>query len=246
MRFALFVALFTLVLGIPSTSFAQATASRAVQEVALVAEPVASVPSLYPGKAPIPLEGTVRMVGVANFKNANGKAIDPATLSYTWTVDGTIALNSSGTGKNALIVASPLQYRNRSVSLVVQTADGARSAEASFSLAPRSPTVRIYENDPLLGIRYDRALSGNKRIRGSEVSLYAGTFGLPLTSGAPSIEWFLNGTSAQTGHVVTLRPSGEGRGSATLSVVAASGENSKTNETLSLSFETEPSNFFGL
>ncbi|MFA6414415.1 MAG: hypothetical protein WCV89_00260, partial [Candidatus Paceibacterota bacterium] len=49
------------------------------QDVAIIAEPISSLPPLYRGKSLVPLEGSVRVVAVANLKNASGKTVDPVT-----------------------------------------------------------------------------------------------------------------------------------------------------------------------
>jgi len=217
------------------------------EEVSLIAEPISSAPVLYPGKPLIPLEGNTRVVAMSNFADAAGKKLDPATLSYSWTVDGALIANSSGIGKSSILVASPLQYRMRSVSVVVQSQVGNLVGGDALSLSPVDPSVRIYENDPLLGIRFDHALSMSYTIRGAEASLYAAPFSLPITGGAPLMHWFLNGTAAQTGNLITLRPSGNGQGSASLSLTAGTGTSLAT-ENLSIIFGAVPSSnlFFGL
>lgn len=217
------------------------------EDVSLVAEPISSAPALYPGKPLVPIEGNVRVVAVASFKDAGGKTLDPATLSYAWTVDGTQIAASSGIGKEAVIVASPLQYRARSVSVAVQSQEGSLVGGASLSLSAEAPSVRIYANDPLLGILYDHALSDTYAITGTEADLYAAPFSLPLTNGAPLLSWFLNGAPAQTGNSITLRPSGSGQGNASLSLTASAGTMAEATADLSLSFgAAQSTNFFGL
>ena len=223
------------------------TISIQPQDVVLVAEPVSSAPAFYPGKSLVPIEGDVRVVAIANIQDSVGKVLDPSTLSYSWTVDGTQIANASGIGKQALIVASPLQYRERSVSVAVMSQDESLFGGASISLTALDPSVRIYENDPLLGILFDHALSGSYTIKGSEDTLYAAPFSLPNTNGAPLLQWLLNGDAAQTGNSITLRPTGSGQGSASLSLTASAGESSSANENLSILFGTSNSiGLFGL
>lgn len=217
------------------------------QDVALVIEPVSSSPPLYRGKSSVPLEGDVRVVAMANLKGASGKAINPSTYAYTWTVDDTQIASASGIGKSALLVASPLQYRARTVSVAVMTQDGALAGGAELTLTALDPTLRVYENDPLLGLRYDHAISGQFNITDAESSLYAAPFSLPTTNGAPFIQWFLDGTSVQTGSAITLRPTGSGQGNASLSLTASAGESTTISANLSLIFGAKPSlNLFGL
>ncbi|TSC71108.1 MAG: hypothetical protein G01um101449_134 [Parcubacteria group bacterium Gr01-1014_49] len=217
------------------------------QDVVLVAEPVASTHPLYPGTPLVPLQGSVRVVAVANLKDAGGRAINPEALSYTWTVAGAQIANASGIGKRAILVASPFQYRERSVSVAVRSQDGGLVGGASFSLEAEEPVVRIYRNDPLLGIRFDHALSNEYALSGTETSLYAVPFSLATTNGAPLINWFVDGEPVQTGSSVTLRPSGTGQGSATLSLTASSGNFTPATARLQLSFGAVSNfNLFGL
>lgn len=217
------------------------------QDVTLIAEPISSSPPLYPGKPLIPLEGSVRVIAMANLKSASGKSFTPNTYSYAWTVDGTQIANSSGIGKSAIMVASPLQYRARDVSVAVMSPDGMLVGGASFSFTAMEPSLRIYENDSLLGIRYDHALSDRYAINGAEATLYAAPFSLPITGGMPLVQWFLNGNTAQTGTSITLRPTGRGQGNASLSLTASAGQYTTATMNLSLIFGAKSgSNFFGL
>ena len=216
------------------------------EDVALIAEPRATAPPLYPGKPAEPLGGDVRVVAVAGFKDGRGTALDPTTLSYTWTVDGTVQSDVSGIGKNTVIVSTPQQYRERSVSVVIQDQDGALTSGASLTLVPQEPMIRLYENDPLLGIRYDRALAGGFAIRGAESTLYAAPFSFPTMNGVPALTWYIDGAQAQTGTSITLRPTGSGQGNASLSV-AASNDSTQATADLSLIFGSSGgTNFFGL
>ncbi|MCX6786221.1 MAG: hypothetical protein NTU85_00100 [Candidatus Kaiserbacteria bacterium] len=228
------------------TNYSQ-TLSIQPQDVALIVEPISSAPPLYPGKSSVPFEGNVRIVAVANLQNAKGVAIDPSSLSYTWTVDDTQIANASGIGKDAIIVDSPLQYRSRSVSVIVKSNDGNFVGGATMSFSASEPFVRIYKNDPLLGILYDHAISGSYAIAGAEEMLYAAPFSMATINGAPLLQWFLNGEAAQTGNSITLRPSGNGEGTASLSLVASTGESTRATENLSLSFgSTSGFSLFGL
>ncbi len=217
------------------------------QDVVLITEPISSAPPLYLGMPSVPIEGGVRIVAMANLRDARGKTIDPAALSYSWTVNDAQIANSSGIGKQSIMVASPLQYRARPVSVRVMSQDGSLFGGASLSLVAEEPSVRIYQNDPLLGIRFDRALLGGYAIATAETALYGAPFSMPTSSGAPLLEWFLNGASVQTGNSVTLRPAGDGEGGASLSLVASSNSYTKAAAELSLSFGSKPGfNVFGL
>lgn len=228
------------------TSYTQ-TLSLRPQEVVLVAEPIASAPPLYAGKPLVPISGTVRITAVTNVRTSSGSKLSPTQLSYEWSVGGTRQGSLSGIGKSTIVVASPLEYRGRDVSVVVASQDGSLNGRASLSLSAEQPTLRIYENDPLLGIRFERALAGTHTLSKSEGSLYAAPYSFSLALGAPSLQWFLGGNSVQSGNVITLRPTGSGEGSAALSVTGSAGTYATTNATLNVLYGNQPSKgIFGL
>jgi len=209
-------------LAAPALASAQFGGAGQPQDVTLVAEPLSSAPPLYPGKPLVPLGGSVRVVAVGDLRTASGIQLDPNTLSYTWVVDGAEEIGASGVGKRVLIVGSPLQYRSGSVEVTVTSPDGSKSGVASLNLASADPVMRIYERDPLMGIRFDRALGDIYTLKGSEVSLYGAPFSFPTALRAPLLSWYVSGALAQTGNLITLRPTGQGRGTASVSLVGAS------------------------
>jgi hypothetical protein len=217
------------------------------QDVMIVAEPLSYAPPLYPGKPAVPLEGNVRLVALASLRSGAGTAGNPSTYGYVWTIDGIEQIDSSGIGRSSIIVPSPLEYRSSKVSVVVTNPGTGVTGTDELTYTALDPIVRIYENDPLLGIRFDHALPGGYAINGAEATLFAAPFWLPTTSGAPAVQWFLNGNAVQTGNSVTLRPAGSGQGSASLSLTASSGQFANTTASLGLSFGTsQSSNFLGL
>lgn len=216
-------------------------------DVSLVEEPISSAPPLYAGKPLVPISGQVRLVAITNFRTAGGSPINPANLSYSWSKDGSILGTASGIGKNTVIVSAPLQYRSSNISVTVSTQDTSEIGSATVSLAPQTPTVRVYANDPLLGIRFEHALGGSFAITDTEASFYAAPYSLSTTGAPPAISWFLNGSLAGSDTAITLRPTGSGGGnsSLTLSAKDSAGYGSATTN-LSLTFGTKSSNLFGL
>jgi hypothetical protein len=217
------------------------------QDVVLVAEPLASLPPLYPGRPTIPVGGSVRVVAVADIRSANGTQLDPSTLAYAWSVDGSGA--GSGVGKRSIIVSSPLEYRASTVTVTVTSPDGTLIATDSTDLTPLAPVLRIYERDPLIGIRFEAALSDTFALAGSEATLYAAPFSYPTALSAPSLSWYVAGSLAQRGGFITLRPTGKGAGTASLTVTGAqsgSVDAPAASAALTVSFGKKSSSIFGL
>ncbi len=227
------------------TSYTQTLALRP-QDVSLVLEPLSSAPPLYPGKPLVPAAGEVRVVAVANLRTNAGVQVNPTTLSYSWTMDGVRLANFSGIGKDALLAAAPLQYRSHTISVVVQSQDGALVGGGSVTFESADPTLLLYDDDPLLGILFDHALSGTYALTGTESTLYAAPYSLP-TSGSPSsVQWFVNESAAQTGPLLTVRPVGQGAGTASISATEAAGPYTTAAANLTVTFGTTTSSFLGL
>lgn len=188
--------------------------------VAVVVEPLTTTPPLYPGMPITPSSGKIRVVAIPNFRSSNGKPISPQKLSYTWRIGNQTLSTSSGIGRSVVIVSAPPPFRNTNLSVTVQAQDYPEAAAGNITLIPSIPTVRIYKDDPLMGVLYDHALFGKQTLVGAEASFVAEPFGFSTSNGLPDLVWYLNDTKAQTGNLVTLRPKGVGKGVATLSVSA--------------------------
>jgi hypothetical protein len=221
------------------------TISVQPEDVVIVAEPLSTTPPLYPGRPLIPLGGTVRLVALANLRTNSGAVVDPTTASYRWSINGAYRANSSGIGRSSILLTSPLKYRSATVSVVVTSPSGDLVGGDSFTFFAQEPTLRTYEKDALLGVRFGRALPSKYAITGAEATLFAGAFSFP-TQSPLSLEWFVDGASVHAGNSITLRPSGSGKGNSSLSLVAGTGDSAKTSLGMSLSFDTKSSNLFGL
>jgi hypothetical protein len=223
------------------------TISITPQDIALVVEPLSSAHPLYPGKTLVPLEGNVRVIALADMRAANGAVLDPTTLGYAWSVDDVRVLSGSGLGKRIIIIDSPLQYRTRTISVTVTSPDGRERGTASVVLEASEPTVRLYEHDPLAGIRFDRALSSAFAIEDGEATLNAVPFSFPTALRAPAIEWYVGNMLSETGNLITLRPAGRGVGSAKLTARSTGNAGLSASKSITITYGATPSSgFFGL
>lgn len=218
------------------------------QDISLVIEPNSTVPPLYPGKPFVPIQGSVRLVAIANLRDAKNKAIPPNQIAYLWSVEDTRIDSASGIGKDTFTAASPAQYRSGQVSVTAQSLDGKTAVGTSVNLEPTASFLRIYETDPLLGVLFDTALGGSFTMAASQKTFFAAPYSFSTTQGAPLLRWFLNGSAAQTGSLITLRPTGTGAGSASLSVTGSGGDSMVASTQTSVTFGSNSSKLgiFGL
>lgn len=213
-------------------------------DVSIVVEPLASTHPLYSGQPQVPPGGSVRLVAIADLRSGATTRLDPDTLSYTWVVDGTTLIKESGIGRRSVVLPAPLPYRSQAISVKVVSPGGTVTGGDNFTLSTGAPTLRLYAQDPLQGILFDRTIDSAYTLKGSEMTFVAIPFSLPLTT-ANLVRWSLNNNIVQDGPTITVRPEGVGQGSATLTAVAAAGIETLTSS-FTLTFGERSGGFFGL
>jgi hypothetical protein len=194
----------------------QKTLTLAPSDVELIAEPQTTAHPLYPGGRLTASQSTVRLVALADLRTSKG-AIDSKSLVYDWKLGDQQLIPQSGLGRSVLMVTAPERYRSATVSVTVSSQDGSVNGHAALDLSPAEPLLRVYENDPLLGPRYDRALSGTFSMRDNEASFVAVPY---FFSKAPVVSWAVGGSAAGQGPVVTVKSAGSGEGNASLAANA--------------------------
>ncbi|MEJ0053723.1 MAG: hypothetical protein WDN10_03310 [bacterium] len=194
------------------------SASQTVRpaEVALIAEPAATSHPFYPGGFGIPSQGQVRLVALPDLRATGGKRFTDGTLVYKWKLNGQELADLSGIGRSVVSMTAPVRYRDATIEVTVLSPDQSLVADSVLRISPSDPSVRVYESDPLLGIRYDRALGDEFAMPGAEATFVAVPYGFART---PAIVWTVNSGASGSNPAITLRSTG-GKGSAAVSVTA--------------------------
>lgn len=213
-------------------------------DVALILEPTSSTHPFYEGASLVGDQGPLRVIAVPDLRTSAGVQIPASSLVYTWKNGEQILQSSSGIGKSVLSAVAPVRYRDATISVTVSSQDQSVVGQASLYISPIDPIVRIYENDPLLGPRFENALPDSLRLAGSEDTYRAIPYYFTTT---PSLTWTVNGTASQTGQDITVRPAGNGQGTAQLGVSASTGaQGQSADDSLSITFGKSSSGIFGL
>jgi hypothetical protein len=193
--------------------------------VELLSESSGYTPPFYRGKSLLPFQGTAFVAALPAFVDGQGEQIPAAELIYAWKENGEVIGDSSGRGRNLFIVASRVPIRAKIVSVEVASADGALRANASVEIAPIAPQLLLFEDRPLFGIEFHRALSGTVPLVSDEMRVAAIPFYFEIPArGSPrvSYNWSLNFAplSRERKPDVVLRRSSDEGGRATLSLEA--------------------------
>jgi len=187
-------------------------------EVDLVAEPTSTNHPFYQGGLGIPSHGQVRLIAVPDLRTGTTKRLADNALVYTWKLNGQVLTDASGIGRSVISMTAPVRYRDATVEVIVTSPDASVVAEDHATISPTDPLVRLYENDPLLGVRYDQALGSDYTMTAAEDTFTAVPY---YFASAPSLIWTVAGKASGSDPAITLRASGNAGGTAAVSVAAS-------------------------
>jgi hypothetical protein len=136
----------------------RATKEITPAQVDLVAETNGYAPPFYRGKILNAEESTVRIVALPTFITPSGRELSPSALTYQWTRNGQVVGGASGRGQNVLTVRDLYITGQAKIGVEARSDDGTLVAGSILTLETHDPLLLFYENDPLLGVRYERAL----------------------------------------------------------------------------------------
>ncbi|MEN9582654.1 MAG: hypothetical protein RL641_608, partial [Candidatus Parcubacteria bacterium] len=162
--------------------------------VDLFVETSGYTPPFYLGKASVAYQNQVKIIAVPHLINTNGVEIDPKKLIYNWKRDSKVLQDQSGFGKQAAIVTGNIVPRPYTITVDVSSLDGKTHGQTSLDLEETSPSIVLYENDPLYGVLYNNAISERFRMNQSELSVIAAPFGFNIKdSNSIDYVWSING-----------------------------------------------------
>ena len=154
-------------------------------------------PPFYKGKAMFSHENKITFIALPHITDGSGQEISAKNLIYTWTQNGSVMDSDSGYGKNTYTQVASLISRPIDVSVRVTSTDTDGVGSAEIVATPANPFIIFYENNPLYGIEFQKALQNNVDMKDSQeitvlgVPFFFGT--LTPTPPELSYKWSVNG-----------------------------------------------------
>lgn len=181
-----------------------------------------SVPPFYRGRA-LPTAGSrVSIIAEPDFIDKAGKKISEEKLVYEWSRNGNKLGEESGYGKYYLEIDDLSGFSNELVGVTATDMSGMLVAEKTLSLPTLSPRLAIYEEDPLLGTKFEKALKNAFDMVAQELTLRGEAYFYPLTGTSP--RWVVNNEKTVTEgafpNLLTLRQPGNQAGTADVAFAA--------------------------
>ena len=179
-------------------------------EANLVWEPVAYAPPFYKGKRLYTYESPIKVTAIPEIIE-NGRRLSSDELVFKWKENYKLIQSASGGGKDTITVRSSVPLKETVVSVEISTLDNAITAVGSISAEPGQPQILFYENNPLYGILWNRALTSPFAPAQKEISVLAIPyfFGVQsATDGKLQYDWTLNGapvSSTGAKNILNLR-----------------------------------------
>ncbi len=175
-------------------------------------------PPFYRGKALFAYENPIKIIAVPHLAEGNGVEIDPRTLVYKWKKNDKVVQDQSGYGKQILNLQEEIP-RPIDIEVEVATKNGSQKGVASIRLEPGNPSISFYEDSPLYGVMYNKAIVDKVRLENQEITIRA----VPYTFNQPLLTylWSINNLERQdlsTNQSITLRTKGDTGGSSSISL----------------------------
>lgn len=221
-------------------------------EVDLVYEAETYTPPFYKGGALFTSQSNLNFVAVPRFISEQNTLISPQNLVYKWKIDNRNIQASSGVGKNKFTYEGVLIQRPTNITVEVTSLDGLFQAKDVVEISLQNPEVVVYENNPVHGIIFEKAIEGTFNMDREEISLTAQPFffnSRDVDGFLTQYYWYTNGILGSESDLgeVTFRADSEQKGIASIQVVANRAsyllQNASTNFQLDFSKGTNEFSF---
>ncbi|MDD5318398.1 MAG: hypothetical protein PHF79_01055 [Candidatus Pacebacteria bacterium] len=167
-------------------------------DVDLIWEADSYTPPFYKGKALYSYQDNVRVVALPTLIS-NGSQVSRSNIIYNWKKNYTAYADKSGFGINYFDVTGNILTKPDNVAVEVSSAqDSSTKAANDVDLIPGDPQVALYEDNPLYGILFNRALQGSYNLNQAEVKVaaYPYFFGTNAKNGSTlGYAWSINNNS---------------------------------------------------
>lgn len=198
--------------------------------VDLLFDATSYVPPFYRGRA-LPSPGSaLRLVAVPHIYTNTGP-VSADKLMYTWRQDGEVLGTLSGRGKSSATIPAPPLFGASDVSVEVRTEGGAYGAQRNVRIPAIDPQITLYQDHPLFGILYHRALRDRDSVADIETTFAAVPYFVAASSAGDSrlhYAWSVNGrpltASSSASNKITVNAAGAS-GPALLSLALSSAFN---------------------
>jgi len=192
--------------------------------VDLIYEANTYTPPFYKGTSIFTPQSTITVYALTDLLE-NGAKINKKDIVYRWYKNEMYLSSMSGAGKDSAVFYSEILTRPFNVRVVAESVNSDLKAEKSIYVKPKSPQVVLYENNPLFGNIFEKALTGTFNFDREAVGITAVPYYFnidEINSGNLKYSWYENGKRIDDetfgGYINYLNPNREKSGFSKLGV----------------------------
>ena len=213
-------------------------------EVDIVWESDSYTPPFYKGRA-LPSAGTkIRAQAIADLKRPDSTLVPESGITYTWRRNRSVIQTASGRGRSFATFPAPALFGTDVIEVEAVSADGTLAGKASVNIPSIEPMLLLYEDHPLFGILYSKALGETATVKDAEVTFAAVPYFAQAVSPDDSqlaYNWTVNGERVPADYIrpsaVTINAEGSsGSARLALSLTRARNWNMKAEGAWQISF----------
>lgn len=174
----------------------------------------------YKGKSTLSPQGTLTFIALPFFSRRSGSLGSNERISYTWKKDGQVFGEKSGFGKDTFTVETGILVQPVTVEVTAENLETGEIGQDRITVYPEETSVVLYENHPLRGVLFNKALGKQVTLVEPEISLFAVPFATSRSSfSALAFNWSMNDTElTEKKRGVTFRTSAEVSGTSEISL----------------------------
>lgn len=139
-------------------------------EVDLLMQGGSYVPPFFEGR---PLWSRQSQLLITAIPHVSGNSSNPSSFTYKWIKDGTVLGSQSGAGKNTLVISDSVISMPIILEVDVYANRDTLVASAQKTFIPSGVSMLVYENNPLYGFMFNRAVSSDFNMEDKEVTFAA-------------------------------------------------------------------------
>ncbi len=181
-------------------------------------------PPFYKGKALYTPEANVTFVAMPNIISGS-KRVDPSNVVYTWKLNYEVQGSLSGFGRNTFDFTGPIFIRPSTIEASAYAAENAAlKGSSKVTVTPENPLALVYEDNPLLGVLFNKEIGAEFPLRQNEVKVAAYPFFFSTSNKNSKVDynWSLNtnpvGGLPSTQNNLTLRRTDSSAGQSLVSL----------------------------
>lgn len=163
----------------------------------LIYEADTYTPPLYKGRTLFTPQASIKVSALATMIEG-GVQLPKSKIIYNWYKNDEKVPELSGLGKDSAVFQGDLLSKPFNVSVIAESLAGNTRAKKRILISPTTPKVVLYENNPLFGSVFEKALTGTFNFDREEVGITAVPYFFSAdqrSSGSLKYSWYENGKS---------------------------------------------------